>query len=131
MHQKLTADLFSILLYNLKHPLHARNFDKSDIFSKIIKKFYQKTKLFIKSCFQKRRKRHWKCIGSLKNTKNWRRQKSIKYCQAIQLLRNKTKTTHTVSIPVSAGREKLSVPNFEKGWSEKNECLRGLNEFLP
>ena len=34
----------------------------------------------------------------------------------------------TVSATLSAGGQ-LSVPYFEKGWSEKNKCLGGLKEF--
>ena len=32
--------------------------------------------------------------------------------------------------PFLLGRQ-LSVPNFEKGAPEKNECLGGLQDFLP
>ena len=39
---------------------------------------------------------------------------------------------YTVSVlPTFLLVEQLSVPNFEKGGSEKNECLEGLKEFLP
>ena len=135
MHQKLTTDPILILLYNLKQALHAGNLDKSNIFSKIIKRFYQKTKLFRKIGFQKRRKRHYKCRGSLKNTKNGGRQKSIKYCQAIQLLRNKTKTTHSNN-PSFCWEGTIFSPKFWKGidqikTSAWEDLMSSCHRYLP
>ena len=40
-------------------------------------------------------------------------------------------TTKTISSPPSFCGEQCSVSNFEKGGSEKNECLGRLKEFLP
>ena len=35
------------------------------------------------------------------------------------------------TLPLSARGGQLSVPNIEKRGSGKNECLGGLDEFLP
>ena len=50
MHQKLALGPFLIFLYNLKQPLHARNYFKNKIFwKKIFKKLSQKLTLFFLS----------------------------------------------------------------------------------
>ena len=48
--------------------------------------------------------------------------------QASTDLQKRTSNMHTVSVPLSAaggGGGQLSVPNIEKGGSEKNKCLGG------
>ena len=53
MHQKLTTEPSLDLLYNLKHALHTRNFDKSNIFSRLSKDFIKKLSCLEKLVFKK------------------------------------------------------------------------------